>query len=169
VRHGALVNNPGYLRAVLGRCHRRAALFAALALLSCEEPPAPPREERPRAVTPAVEEEAELEPPPSVAWPTEVRGLREDVDAFTTVEACVTALRERTATAVAEGLTDLGYDGFFDDLCSGLAAVKAGSEEGCDALAISTARAGCRRRLAIVHARPDACPADRVTPGREPI
>ena len=117
----------------------------------------------------APEEGAELEPRLAVAWPTEVRGLREDVDAFTTVEACVTALRERTATAVAEGLTDLGYDGFFDDLCSGLAAVKSGSEEGCDALAISTARAGCRRRLAIVHARPEACPADRVTPGREPI
>jgi hypothetical protein len=119
-------------------------------------------------VTPQLEEEAELEAAPSAAWPTEVRGLREELDAFTTADACVTALRERTATAVAEGLSDLGYDGFFDDLCRGLAAVKAGSEEGCDALAISTARAGCRRRLAIIHARPAACPADRVTPGREP-
>ena len=163
---GALVSDPGYVGAVLG--HRGAALIAVgLALFACEEPSAPPREDRPRAVTPAEEEVAEEAAPP-VAWPTDVRGLREDVDAFTTVEACVTALRERTATAVAEGLTDLGYDGFFDDLCSGLAAVKAGSEEGCDARSISTARAGCRRRLAIVHARPEACPADRVTPGREP-
>jgi hypothetical protein len=78
-------------------------------------------------------------------------------------------LREHTPTAVAEGLSDLEYDGFFDDVCHSLAAVKAGSVQACDELDISTARNGCRQRLAIHHGRPAACPPDRIVPGRDPI
>jgi hypothetical protein len=102
-------------------------------------------------------------------WPTEVESLQESVDAFVSVDDCVAALRARTPTAVSEGIADLAYDGFFDHVCRSMAAVKAGSLQGCDALPISAARAGCRRRLAIVHNRPAACPEDRVTPGREPL
>lgn len=140
-------------------------------LLACEAEAPDPRAPEPRGEVPSpdLELEERLEPPPSSAWPTEVRSLREAVDAFTTVEACLQELRARTPTAVAEGLADLSYDGFFDDVCRALEAVKRGSVEGCDALAISTARAGCRRRLAIVHGRPSACPEDRVVPGREAV
>ncbi|MCZ7684703.1 MAG: hypothetical protein M5U28_40385 [Sandaracinaceae bacterium] len=113
--------------------------------------------------------EDDLEPAPSSTWPAEVQSLADQVASFTTVEACLEQLRARTPTAVAEGLADLAYDGFFDDVCRALEAVKTGSVEQCDALAISTARAGCRRRLAVVHGRPSACPGDRVVPGREAV
>ena len=89
--------------------------------------------------------------------------------AFTGVDACLEELRARTPTAVAEGIADLGYDGFLDDVCRGMEAVKRGDVAACDALAISAGRAGCRRRLAIVHGTPSACPDDRVVPGREAV
>ena len=106
---------------------------------------------------------------PTSSWPEDVEGLREAVDAFTTEDACRAGLRASTPTAVAEGLDDLRYDSFFDDVCAGLAAVKVGSVAGCDAIVPSATRAGCRRRLALLHARPDACPEDRVIEGREPV
>jgi hypothetical protein len=123
----------------------------------------------PAADRAAGEEGASSEPPPSTAWPTEVESLRDALAVFDTVEGCRATLRARTPTSVAEGIADFAYEGFFDDVCASMGAVREGSIEGCDALAISTARAGCRRRLALVHARPEACPADRVTLGREPV
>lgn len=107
--------------------------------------------------------------PPSSAWPARVRSLREAVDDFTSVEACRAELRERTPTAVAEGLADLRYDGFFDDVCEGLGAVAEGDVARCDAIMPSPTRAGCRMRLAIVHGRPRACPDDPVIDGRMPV
>ncbi|HJL17353.1 MAG TPA: hypothetical protein RMH99_16920 [Sandaracinaceae bacterium LLY-WYZ-13_1] len=124
----------------------------------------------PASVRDRVEEAAEeLEEPPSAAWPTRVRSLREAVDAFESVDACRAELRQRTPTAVAEGLADLSYDGFFDDVCRGLAAVKARDPTGCDALEVRSARRGCRRRLALWAGDPEACAEDLVTPGREPV
>ena len=146
---------------------RLAALALPLAL-ACDAPGAPPRPPAPRpprASPPALREP----PPPSSVWPEEVEGLEEAVARFESAEACLAELRGRTPTAVAEGVGDLGYDGFFDDVCRGLEAVREGSVEGCEALSVSTARAGCRRRLALVQARPDACPEDRVERGREPV
>jgi hypothetical protein len=90
----------------------------------------------------AGEEGASSEPRPSTAWPTEVESLRDALAAFDTVEGCRATLRARTPTSVAEGIADFAYEGFFDDVCASMAAVKEGSIEGCDALAISTARAG---------------------------
>lgn len=149
---------------------RALAALLALALAACSSTPEPPAE----PPSPGSREELEaaqdeLEPPPSSAWPAEVQGLAEQVASFTTVDACLEQLRARTPTAVAEGLADLAYDGFFDDVCRALEAVKTGALEQCDALAISTARAGCRRRLAAVHGLPSACPEDRVVPGREAV
>lgn len=137
-------------------------------LLGCRDEPRSPVRERP-VVEPAPILEHEDEPSPSAAWPTEVESLREAVDAFGSVEDCLASLRAGTPTAVAEGIADLAYDGFFDDVCRAMAAVKEGSVEGCDGLVISSARAGCRRRLALVHGRPEVCPEDRTIPGREAL
>lgn len=129
-------------------------------------------EERPHVSPPAPSSSAPVEDPTTVSsalWPTEVESLREAVEAFVSVEDCVASLRARTPTAVAESIADLAYEALFEDLCQGMAAVQSGSEEGCDALGISSARAGCRRRLALVHGRPEACPDDRVIPGREAL
>ncbi len=149
---------------------RALAALLVLALASCDSPPEPPPEEPSSSEREEPEPiEDDLEPAPSSTWPAEVQSLADQVASFTTVEACLEQLRARTPTAVAEGLADLAYDGFFDDVCRALEAVKTGSVEQCDALAISTARAGCRRRLAVVHGRPSACPGDRVVPGREAV
>ncbi len=145
-------------------------LALVLFLSACgEETPAPRREHRSQATeAPALDDlEDAIEPPPPSSWPTRVESLREAVEAFTTVDACIAELQERTPTAVAEGVADLDYDGFLDDVCTGMDAVKRGDVEACDALPISAGRAGCRRRLAIVHGTPGACPDDRVIPGRE--
>lgn len=143
-------------------------LMALLLVTACSEAEAPPRPPpTPAPTRPAIEAPDEP-PPPSASWPSDVEGLRASVDAFTTVEACLASLQAETPTAVAEAVADLAYDGFFDEVCESLAAVKAGDAEACDALGPSTTRAGCRRRLALLHGRPAACPEDRVDEGREP-
>lgn len=143
------------------------AAFVLLLVACGEERALPPPPARPDPIPAALE--AELDPPPPSSWPTHVDTLAGSLEAFTTVEACQQDLRERTATAVAEGLADLGYDGFFADTCAALDAVRRGSVEDCDALSVSSARGGCRTRVALVHARPEACPPSRVIDGPDPI
>ncbi len=148
----------------------RLALLALLALgCDAEAPAGSSTRDEPAAPEVLDDGEDALDPPPSSAWPSEVRSLRDAVRGFTSVDACLEELRARTPTAVSEGIADVGYDGFFDDVCRGLEAARDGDVEACDALEISTARAGCRRRLALVHGRADACPEDRVIPGREAV
>lgn len=145
----------------------------ALLLVACADPPEPrppARAPEPAPAAPTLEDPTlEDDAPPTASWPSDVEDLRASVDAFTTVEACLAGLRADTPTAVAEAVADLAYDGFFDDVCASLAAVKAGDAEACDAVGPSTAQAGCRRRLALLHGRPEACPEDRVVGGREPV
>ncbi|MCB9596667.1 MAG: hypothetical protein H6719_28340 [Sandaracinaceae bacterium] len=142
--------------------------LSLLGLAACEDPSraiAPPPDE-----DPALREMQDLLPPPAPsAWPDEIQSLRDTIEGFTDVDACLASLRARTPTEVAEGVADLGYDAFFGDVCASMRAVRDGSVEGCDELGVSTARRGCRRRLAIFHGRPTACPEDPVTPGREAV
>src|SRR5690606_16143827 len=108
----------------------------------CGEPEEAPPRAAPSPADSRTEDVREALPPaPSSVWPDEVQSLAEAVERFEDVDACLAELRGRTPTAVAEGIGDLGYDAFFDDVCSGLAAVKAGDVEGCDALMVSNARA----------------------------
>jgi hypothetical protein len=143
-----------------------------LVLAACADPE-PPRERlarpepAPREQAPS--EEDALEPPPPSSWPASVDSLLQSVDAFESVDACREDLRARTPTSVAEGLSDLAYEGFFDDVCRALDAVKRGAPEDCDALAASSARSGCRTRIALLHGRASACPAARVMDGPDPL
>ena len=145
-------------------------MLGSLLVSACsEEVPQPPPDERteppPRVVA---EAQGELPPAPSAAWPDDITDLASSVESFESVEACLAELRARTPTPVAEGLADLAYDGFFDDVCHGMLALKERSAERCDALEVSSVRAGCRRRLALLAGRPELCPRDRVLRGREP-
>ena len=128
-----------------------------------ESTPSARFEERVRAA------EDELDPPPSASWPDDVETLAASVERFESIPACLAELRARTPTAVAEGVADMRYDAFFDDVCRGLSALAADDPTACDEIAVSTARAGCRRRYAIVAGDPDACPDDSVMPGRDPV
>lgn len=113
--------------------------------------------------------ESALDEPPSV-WPSQgVVELGMDLEREETVAACVRRVRDRLAPEVAEAVADLGYDTFVEDLCGARAAVRAGDEAACDGLSVSTARRGCRRRLAVAHGRPEACPDDVALLGREPL
>lgn len=138
--------------------------------LGCGDPEEAPPRPAPSPAEARIEDVREALPPaPSSVWPDEVQSLAQAVERFDGVDACLAELRGRTPTAVAEGIGDLGYDAFFDDVCNGMAAVRAGDVEGCDALMVSNARAGCRRRLALVRGDPFACPNDRVASGRDPV
>ncbi len=146
----------------------RTAALMLLAGLACEAPapPAPAPEPVAREI---LEAQELLPPPPPSSWPSEVVGLRETIRGFRDFDACLVSLRERTPTEVSEAISDLAYDAFFQDVCASMAAVHDGSVEGCDALSVSSARRGCRRRLALFHGEPRACPTSRVGSGREAV
>lgn len=102
------------------------------------------------------------------SWPTDVEDLSTTIEHFESVAACLAQLRAHTPTLAAEALGDLGYDAFFDDACRALDAVHRRDVEACDALSVSTARRGCRRRLAMIAGDPGVCPEDLAIEGREP-
>lgn len=143
-------------------------LVIGLLLFGCDEraPPPPPSPDLEARVEAA---EVELAEPAPSAWPTDVASLRDAIEAFDTVDACLASLRARTPTEISEAVTDLAYDAFFEDVCRSMRAVRDADVEGCDALTVSSAQRGCRRRLALLHGDPRACPADRARPGREAI
>lgn len=144
------------------------ALLITCAACSDHAPPEP--HPAPEPATPGVEaeESAPAEPAPT-SWPAEVEDLGSAIARFESVEACLAELRARTPTLAAEALGDLGYDAFFDDACRALDAVRRGDAEACDALSVSSARRGCRRRLALVAGEPSHCPEDPAIEGREPL
>lgn len=71
-------------------------------------------------------------------------------------------------TEAAEAISDLGYDAFLDDICRGLAAMKAGSVEACDSIDVSAMKRACRRRVALLSGQIDACPEALGIEGRDP-
>jgi len=119
------------------------------------------------AATAAALDDDELVAP--AVWPDAPRPIADDLSRAETQAACVARVQTSLSTEVAESIAGLGYDRFVADLCGGLAAVRSGDVAACDALSVSSARVGCRRRLALVHARPDACPSDPSVRGREPV
>ncbi len=159
------------------------ALVVGIALAACDRgaPPTEPPREAPAAQAPQLAEgaapvgpteaeraAAEGPAPPSI-WPDDVRPLAADLARRESPAECAARIRGALVPEVAEAIAGLGYERFVADLCGGLAAVRAGDVGACDALSVSSARAGCRRRLALVHARPEACPEDPTLAGREPV
>ncbi len=116
----------------------------------------------------AAEAEAEEPTPPSL-WPEAPLPLATDLARAETLGACAARVRGSLTAEVAESIEAFGYDRFVEDVCGGLAAVRAGDVAACDGLSVSSSRNSCRRRLALVHGRPDACPDDASVSGREPV
>lgn len=109
--------------------------------------------------------DAPLEPNP---WPEELQELTTTLAEHESTEVCAARLRRETPVALAETLTDLGYDRYALDTCRALTAVRDRDVAGCDAIEVSAVRRGCRFRLAIVAADPELCPPS-ATPGRDPV
>lgn len=179
------------LRAMLARriAPRSTMLWLACALAACGnsaapqrargEPEAPsaragsgaptaPTSEVAALEAAALEAEAEEPAPPSL-WPEAPLPLAGDLARAETLGACAARVRGALTAEVAEAIEAFGYDRFVEDVCGGLAAVRAGDVAACDGLSVSSARNSCRRRLALVHGRPDACPDDASVSGREPV
>jgi hypothetical protein len=83
--------------------------------------------------------------------------LKSDVDAFTTLDACV---RERTVTdpLIGDAIDALGYDTLARDACRILQALKEKSPVACRPIASSALRARCESYLAVAAADPNLCP-----------
>jgi hypothetical protein len=111
---------------------------------------------------------ASLEPqvdPPGV--PGDLKG---DIDAFTTVDACVQG-RQALDPLVRDAIEAIGYDTLLRDACRVIAAAKAADPKACAAIEASALRDACVATVAEVTGRPDACPwalAGRPERGREP-
>jgi hypothetical protein len=96
--------------------------------------------------------------------------LREEMEAFTTVDMCVMQ-RSRIDPMLGDSLDAIGYDTFFADACRVVDAAKAGDVKRCRAIPSSALRAHCRATVAELRALPNLCPwrqPDRPAAGREP-
>ena len=146
-------------------------LAAAIVACGNERPHAPAqnRTSAPGDRSPTAPENAPTATLPTSPWPDAPEELRTELATAETPEQCKKRLQTSMSATIAEGVEQLGYEGFVDDLCGSLAALREHSIERCNALSVSSARRNCARRLAIADAKPDLCPTDLTAPGREPI
>jgi hypothetical protein len=83
--------------------------------------------------------------------------LRADIDAFTTIDACV-AQRAALDPLVGDALHAIGYETFLRDACRTLQAAKAKDARECEAIDAEPLRARCRMLVAVLAGDADACP-----------
>jgi hypothetical protein len=105
-----------------------------------------------------------VDPPPPAG------DLRAELDAFTTLEACVTQ-HAALDPLVGDAIRAIGYETFLRDACRMLDAAKANDAKRCDAIDAGGLRHRCHAVVAMVSGEADACPwlvDDRRAQGREP-
>jgi len=138
-----------------------ALLLLASALAACDDDHrAPPPSEIPPAPVASVArvlgiDAGELEP--TVDPPAPAGDLKADLDAFTTVDACVAA-HAHVDPLVGDALEAIGYDTFLRDACRLLDAAKARDGKRCEAIDASSLRGRCEATVAEIAGTPDACP-----------
>ncbi len=125
----------------------------------------PRRPGTPAAAQPGATEE----PPPPSPWPADVGDLRTEVEQFAGERDCAERLPRGIPVALAETISDLGYDTIVADSCGSLAALHERSPERCDRLGTTAVRRGCRLRLALLAADPAFCPPDQTSGGRDAL
>jgi hypothetical protein len=97
--------------------------------------------------------------------------LAHDIEAFTTLDACVRAHRV-TDPVLADAVDSLGYDTLVRDACRILQALKAKDGKLCLPIAASPLRQRCEVQVAILAGEPARCPlavGGSPVQGREPI
>ncbi len=129
------------------------------------EPPKPPR--RPvnldAGVAALLGIDADVPPTDPPAPPGD---LKAEVDAFTTLEACVGS-RAPLDSVVGDAIDAIGYDSLLHDACRVLQAVKARNPAACDPIVSSSLRAHCVASVAIVAADEGMCPME--LEGHDPL
>ncbi|HXX67086.1 MAG TPA: hypothetical protein VEK07_07890 [Polyangiaceae bacterium] len=94
-------------------------------------------------------------------WPADppapAGDLQGELDAFTTIDACVEA-RARLDPLVGEAIEAIGYDTFLQDACRLLDAAKARDPRRCDTVGATSLRERCEATVAEVTGDADACP-----------
>jgi len=138
---------------------RVATAIAAVVLVACdrESPPPPPAPPAPVASiakalgVDASEVEAPVDPPAAAG------DLKAEIDAFTTVDACVTQ-RAHIDPLLGDALEAIGYDTFVRDACLILDAAKASDPKRCDPIDASSLKRQCVATVAAIAGTPDACP-----------
>jgi len=137
------------------------AATAFLALAACEEdaPRKKPAEPPPVASMARVlgVDAGELEL--SVDPPAPAGDLKAELEAFTTVDACV-AQRAAGDPVVGDALEAIGYDTLVRDACRLLDAAKNRDAKRCADIIASTLKARCEASVAELAGLPEACPFD---------
>jgi hypothetical protein len=99
----------------------------------------------------AQELESKADPPPPAG------DLASDINAFTTIEACVES-RKPMDPLLGDALDAIGYETFLRDACRVLDAAKAQDGRLCAAIDASVLRERCNATVAEVAGQPDTCP-----------
>lgn len=120
------------------------------------KPPSPPLEHRVEGALERLANEAgiELADPPSPAG-----SLREEVERFTTLSACVSEHRPADSL-LGDALDALGYDALTRDACRILQALSARDSSLCAPILASPLRARCEASVATLTGDPKRCPLD---------
>jgi hypothetical protein len=154
---------------------RRLAVIALVGVLGCDrDQGAPPgASAAPQMPVASVAralgiDAGELEP--TADPPAPAGDLKADLDAFTTIDACV---QQRAAVdpVLGDALESIGYDTFLRDACRVLDAAKAHEAKRCDGIDASGLRARCQATVAEVAGNAEACPWEipsKPARGREP-
>ena len=144
----------------------RAPVKAALSLLflalgACDDDPPAKKAAEPAPVASVARalgiDAGELEP--SVDPPAPAGDLKAELEAFTTVDACV-AQRAAGDPVVGDALEAIGYDTLVRDACRLLDAAKNRDAKRCGDIIASTLKARCEASVAELAGKPEACPFD---------
>lgn len=109
--------------------------------------------------------------PPPADPPAPAGNLQAELEAFTTIDACVEA-RARLDPLVGEAIEAIGYDTLLRDACRILDAAKAREPKRCEAIETTALRERCQTTAAQVVGDADACPWSapaRPRLGRDPV
>jgi hypothetical protein len=90
--------------------------------------------------------------------------LRSEIDAFTSLDACVKA-RTLTDPLLGDVVESMGYDTLVLDACRMLQALKAEDSKPCKAIALAALRSRCEISVAVRTGKPALCPVT-APPGR---
>jgi hypothetical protein len=146
---------------VYGAPVKVAASLLFLALAACDRDTAPQKPAEPAPLASLAGklgvDAGELEP--SVDPPAPVGDLKAELDAFTTVDACVAA-RAAGDPVVGDALEAIGYDSLLRDACRSLDAAHSRDAKRCSDILAPPLEARCEADVAELTGNPEACPFD---------